>query len=191
MLYYFFCCCCLVTSESESHSVVSNSAAPWTIESMEFSRLEYWSGQPFPSPGALPNPGIEPWCPTLQVDSLPAEPPGKPKNAGVRSLSLQWMFPTQESNQGLLYCWHIFYQLSYQGSPARLCLTLCNPIDCSLSGSSVHRISQVKILKWVAIPFCRGIFPTQGSNSRVLPWQTDSLPLGHLRSPYSLSLSCS
>ena len=42
--------------------------------SMEFSRPEYWSGLPFPSPGDLPNPGIEPRSPTLQADSLPAEP---------------------------------------------------------------------------------------------------------------------
>ena len=47
---------------------------PWTVQSMEFSRPEYWSGWPFRSPGDLPNPGIEPWSPTLQVDSLPAEP---------------------------------------------------------------------------------------------------------------------
>ena len=47
---------------------------------MEFSRLEYWCGQPFPSPGDLPNPMIRPRSPTLQADSLPAEPPGKPKN---------------------------------------------------------------------------------------------------------------
>ena len=46
---------------------------------LEFSRPEYWSGQPFPSPGDLPNPGIEPRSPALQVDSSPAEPPGKPK----------------------------------------------------------------------------------------------------------------
>ena len=45
---------------------------------MEFSRPEYWSGYPFPSPGYLPNPGIEPRSPALQVDSLPAEPQGKP-----------------------------------------------------------------------------------------------------------------
>jgi len=44
---------------------------------MEFSRPEYWSG-PFPSSGDLPNPGIEPRYPTLQVDSLPAEPQVKP-----------------------------------------------------------------------------------------------------------------
>ena len=44
---------------------------------MGFSRPEYWSGKPFPSPGDLPNPGIELRSPELQVDSLPAEPPEK------------------------------------------------------------------------------------------------------------------
>ena len=50
----------------------------WTIESMWFSRPEYWSGWPFPSPGDLPNPGIEPRSLSLQANSLPAEPQGKP-----------------------------------------------------------------------------------------------------------------
>ena len=45
---------------------------------MGFPRQEYWSGLPFPSPGDLPNPGIEPGCLALQEDSLPSEPPGKP-----------------------------------------------------------------------------------------------------------------
>ena len=61
-------------------------ATPWTIQSMEFSRPEYWSGQSFPSPRDLPNPRIEPRSPALQADSLPAEPQGKPKNTGVGSL---------------------------------------------------------------------------------------------------------
>ena len=55
---------------------------------MEFSRPEYWSGYLFSSPGDLPNPEMEPRFPTLQADSLPAEPQGKPKNTGVDSLSL-------------------------------------------------------------------------------------------------------
>ena len=50
---------------------------------MEFSRLDYWSGYPFPSPGDLPNPGIEPRSPMFQADSLPAEPQAKPKNTEV------------------------------------------------------------------------------------------------------------
>ena len=54
--------------------------APWTVTcqtplSMEFSRQEYWSGLPFPSPQDLPNPGIESRAPTLQADPLPSEPP--------------------------------------------------------------------------------------------------------------------
>ena len=50
---------------------------PWTTQSMEFSRPEYWSGQWFPSPRDLPNPGIEPRSPALQVDSLPTVVSGK------------------------------------------------------------------------------------------------------------------
>ena len=58
-----------------------------------------------------------PRSPALQVDSLPAEPPGKPKNTGVGSLSLlQQIFQTQEL-KSLLHCRQILYQLSYQGSP--------------------------------------------------------------------------
>ena len=47
--------------------------------SMGFSRQEYWSGLPFPSPGDLPNPGVEPRSPALQADALSSEPPGKPQ----------------------------------------------------------------------------------------------------------------
>ena len=56
---------------------------------------------------------------TLQADSLPAKPPGKPKNTGVSNLSLlQWIFPTQESNRGLLHCRRILYQLSSAAAAA-------------------------------------------------------------------------
>ena len=56
----------------------------WTVAykaplSMGFSRQEYWSGLPFPSPGDLPNPGIKPRSPALQADALPSKPPGKQK----------------------------------------------------------------------------------------------------------------
>ena len=64
-------------------------ATPWTVACqapppMEFSRLEYWSGLPFPSLGDLPSPGIEPRSPTLLADSLPSEPPGKPDTSRGR-----------------------------------------------------------------------------------------------------------
>ena len=55
---------------------------PWGVAyqappSVGFSRQEYWSGLPFPSPGDLPNPGIEPGSPALRADALPSEPPGR------------------------------------------------------------------------------------------------------------------
>ena len=57
---------------------------PWTVArqaplSRGFSRQEYWSGSPFPSPGDVPDSVIEPRSPALQADALPSEPPGKPK----------------------------------------------------------------------------------------------------------------
>ena len=87
----------------------------YTVHGIIQARIPEWVA--FPYPGDLPNPGIEPRSPTLPADSLPAEPQGKPKNTGVGSLSLlQWIFPTQESNRGLLHYRQILYQLSYQGS---------------------------------------------------------------------------
>ena len=79
-----------------------------------------------PSSRDLPNPGIEPRSPTLQVDSTPSEPPWQAKNIGVGSLFLlQRIFLTQELNPGLLHCRWILYQLRYQGSPI-LTLLLVN-----------------------------------------------------------------
>ena len=131
-----------------SHSIMSQLfGTPWTVAyqappSMGFSRQECWGGLPFPSPGDLPDPGIEPWSPTLQADVLPSEPPGKPsevrvsqscptlcdpmdspwnspiQNTGVGNCSvLQGIFPTQGSNPGLPHCRLILYQLSHKGSP--------------------------------------------------------------------------
>ena len=80
----------------------------------------------FPFSRGSSQPRIEPRSPTLQADSLLAELQGKPRNTGVGSLSLlQQIFLTQESNQGLLHCRQILYQLSYQSSRAwGLTLTL-------------------------------------------------------------------
>ena len=78
----------------------------------------YWSGWQCPPPGELPNPGIKSRSPTLQANSLPSEPAGKPKNNGMDSLSLlQGNFPIQGSNPGLPHCRQLLYQLNYQGSP--------------------------------------------------------------------------
>ena len=93
---------------------------------MGFSRQEYWSGLPRPPPGYLPDPRTEPRSPTLQADSLPLSHQGSPH---------YW------SNGGLV---------------TKMCVTLCNPIHCSLQGSFPHGISQARILEWVAVPFSRG-----------------------------------
>ena len=90
---------------------------------MEFSRPGYWSGTHFPSPGDLPNTGIEPGSPALQMDSLPTELLGKPQVS-------------------LLLLSHF--------SRVRLCAT---PIDSSPPGSPVPRILQARTLEWVAISF--------------------------------------
>ena len=89
--------------------------SPWDSpgQNTGVGRLSLLQGDP-------PNPGIKPRSLTLQADSLPAKPPGKPKNTGEGSLSLiQGIFPTQESNRGLLHCRRILYQLSSEGSPRK------------------------------------------------------------------------
>ena len=81
----------------------------YTVHGIVQARILEWVV--FPSPGDLSNPGCEPRSPTLQVDTLPAEPQAKPKNTGVGSLSLlQPIFPM---NRGLLHCRWILYQLRY------------------------------------------------------------------------------
>ena len=102
---------CLTHCDSKDRSL-SSSSVHGIIQAIN------WSGLPCPPPGDIPNPGIEPRSPTLQADSVPSEPTRKPKNTAVGSLSLlQGIFPTQKSNQGLLHCRRILYQLNYQGSP--------------------------------------------------------------------------
>ena len=134
----------LFCDESESHSVVSDSLQPHRLYS------------PWNSPGKntgvgslsflqgnLPNPGVEPMSPTLQGNSLPTEPQEKPKNTGVGSLSLlQWIFPTQESNQGLLHCKGILYQLSHKGNPLfcdNVEQILVNKLTKSTPGPKIHK----------------------------------------------------
>ena len=82
--------------------VAQSCPTPWTIAhqappSMGLSRQEYWSGLPFPSPGDLPDPGIEPRSPALQADALPSEPPPvqchKPLSIVLQALCLSDLIP--------------------------------------------------------------------------------------------------
>ena len=110
MVKHFVC----MKSESESEVVQScpTLVTPWTVAhqappSMGFSRQEYWSGLPFPSPGDLPNPGIEPRSLTLQVDALTSEPPGKP----VAKLSHVYLVHYPSTKPTIV--WSIFYYQSH------------------------------------------------------------------------------
>ena len=130
--------------KSVSCSVVSDSLRPYGLQSTRplcpwgFSRQGYWTGLPCPSPRDLPNPGTEPESSALQGDSLPSEPPGKPKNTGVGSLFLlQWIFLPQESNRGLLHCRRILYQLSYPGRPQTLQINI-RTLALTLTDKSSH-----------------------------------------------------
>ena len=84
----------------KSLSRVRLSVTPWTVAhqaplSMGFSRQEYWSGLPFPSPGDLSDPGIDPRSPALQADALTSETPGKPMlghGTLIFGQTLFWMF---------------------------------------------------------------------------------------------------
>ena len=129
-----------------------------------FSRQGYWSGLPCPLPGDLPNWGIEPRSPALWADSLPTEPPGKPKNTGVGSLSLlQRIFLTQESTRvswvaGRFFTiwatgeapvlWIRCYYPSFTNKEAERCnlpevIKLCQSHDSKpqQSGSRIHALT--------------------------------------------------
>ena len=85
-------CVCVCVCESLSHVLLFGT--PWNVAcqaplSMGFSRQEYCSGLPFPSPGDLPDPGVEPGTLALQADSLPSEPPGKTQGTA-------WLHPKAE-----------------------------------------------------------------------------------------------
>ena len=82
---------------------MSDSATSWAAAyqaplSVGFSRQEYWSGQLFPSPGDLPNPGTEPRSSALQVDSLLSEPPGKLWNQTVADIKMVFVGSKQSTN---------------------------------------------------------------------------------------------
>ena len=74
--------------------------------SMGFSRQKYWSGLPFPSPGDLPNPGIEPGSPALQADALSSEPPGK-QETWVQSLDREDPLEKGMATQSSILAWRI------------------------------------------------------------------------------------
>ena len=87
------------------------------------------------------------------------------------------MLLVTETRRGFLEC--VKGNMEAVSEITQLCPTLCDSIDCSLLGSSVHGIVQATILEWVAISFSRGIFPTQGSNPGLPCCGQTLYPLSH------------
>ena len=171
------CCVSLCSTEKISHPcvhiVVVESlsrvwlfAIPWIVArqaplSMGFPRRENWSGFPFPAPGGLLDPGVEPISWHLlhgQAVSLP------PSHQGRQYVYVYPFFPSHWSHHrslsrvlyatqwilinGLFYTYWCWWWSSLWGVS-----NSCHPMDCSLPGSSVHGIFQARILEWVAISF--------------------------------------
>ena len=123
-----------------THSVVLGSLRPfglWPIRLlyMGFSRQEYWSGLPSPSPGDLPDPEIKPRSPTLQADSLPSEPPGKPRN---------WVKSSQLEVLPLRLGYNPFLLKLVSGEDSALCWLLCrtNATECQKIKPALFSLSQ-------------------------------------------------
>ena len=114
------------------------------------SQQEYWSGLPFPSPGDLPDPGIKAGLPTLN-------------HLGHQGISA--VFHSEGPYVSNLWILTAFLYVPDTCS-AQSCPMLCDLMDCSPPGSSVHRIFWARILKWVAISYSRGLpYLTYNSNS--------------------------
>ena len=143
-------------------------ATPWIVAcqdplSIGFSRQQFWNGLPFPSPGDLPNPGNEPGSSALQADSLPTELWAAYHNIHFAAPRIKGPLNYAKSTLPMLYqcdnkVWmiaHLFTMWFQFSSVAQSCLTLSDPMDCSPPGSSVHGISQARVLEWgvIALPF--------------------------------------
>ena len=147
---------------------------------MGFSRQEYWSRLPFPSPGDLPKLGIEPMSPAWQEDSLSLSYLGSPlllSAAAAKSLQLcpTLCDPMDCSLPGSSVHGIFRETVLERGATAfsmdgprehhaaakllQLCPTLCDPMDCSLPGFPVPGILQARTVEWVAMPSSRGSFP--------------------------------
>ena len=108
-------------------------------------RILEWVAVPFSMGSSQPRHRTQ--VSQIEVDSLPAEPTGKPKNTGVGSLSLlRWIFLTQESNRGLLHCRQILYPLSYQGSSSWMQHLLFHSSDLTLISLLLFSLSLGLIL---------------------------------------------
>ena len=146
---------------------------PWTIQSMEFSRPEYWSGWPFPSPGDLSNLGIKPTSAALQADSLPAEQGGSLILPYSRYSSRNVLWKAFEPVK-LLSCVQLFaipWTIAYQTPPSM-------EFSRQEYWSGLHFLLQ-------------GIFLTQGLNPGLLHCRQTLYHLSYQGSPKWKAFTCS
>ena len=116
---------------------------------MEFSRQEYWRGLPLPTPGALPDPGMEPSSPVfpaLAGGFFTTEPAGQPERFPPQSLTAD-----SEKPEGYRRDKASVWVLAAQFCPA-----VRDPMDCSPPGSSVRGFLQAGLVVWVPVSFSRG-----------------------------------
>ena len=139
-------------------------ATPWTVAhqappSMGFSRQEYWSGLPFPSPGGRPYPGIEPRSPALQADALTFEPPGKP----------------------------LTFKVFLQITAAKCAVLSCSVVSDSLQSHELYSPWNSPVLNTGvgSLSLLQGIFPTQGLNPGLPHCRRILYQMSHKESPRS------
>ena len=158
---------CLSLPSHQSLSL-ANYVARQAPPSMGFSRQEYWSGLPFPPPGDLPDPGIEPRSPTLQVDSLQSEPPGKPH---------QWLVKINSRIDPLLFITAALIQHPQPGASLELTLSL---IDAPLSWLEVVVKGSPFLTGTLARPLLAGSSPTLTPRPGFWPFLSQVLvPIPH------------
>ena len=125
---------------------------------MEFSRPEYGSREPFPSPGNLPSQGMEPRSPALQADSLPTEPHRKPyfENGTVQIPGITLKTSLEEKMQSMNQLLYLHILCAVLCLVTQLCLTLCDPVIVAHQVPLSMGILQARILERVAMPSSGG-----------------------------------
>ena len=142
---------------------------------MGFSRHESWSGLPFPSPGDLPNPVIEPGSPALQTDALPSEPLEKPYTHTHTHFFIFFSIMVYHTILNIVPC-----AIQCMCAKSFSCVQLCDLMDHSPLGSSIHGDSPGKNTGVECHALLQGIFLTKRSIPHLLyslHWQVGSLPV--------------
>ena len=149
---------------------------------MEFSRQEYWSGLPFPSPGVLPNPGIKPRSPRLWADTLPSEPPGNPNSSiAVQQISpylsvLEHQIVTISGSRGWLGSSRWFCYQNKTGTPGlshskvSLLTQACGEGDYSVSARPSNRNGQLVLWRLDLLDDFSSVQSLSHGRLFVTPW---------------------